>query len=329
MISGAHAAAAAAAGMRVVAVASRTEQRATAVARRVGATAVRYADLPAGGDIVVVATPPAQHAAHTLQALRAGAAAVIEKPLCRSLAEADTLVEAAAAHGQRAMYAENLAYAPVVKAFVHHARSFPGLRHLEVRAINPLPAWGDFTTDEWGGGALFDLGVHPLAVALLAAAPDSVVSVTAALEGSPTGAHGTDEHATVDLQFDSGLVAHVVSSFRGGDQPLWDAQAASDDGVVRAELLPVPSLERNGDAVPLPAPSTKPAAIEQYGYSGQLTAFATDLDRGQTPVMSVAFGRTVLDIVCAAYTSGRTGEPEAVPFSGRRDRTPLQLWRGV
>jgi hypothetical protein len=35
----------------------------------------------------------------------------------------------------------------------------------------------------------------------------------------------------------------------------------------------------------------------------------------------------VLDVVCAAYQSARTGEPESLPFTGRRDLTPLQLWR--
>jgi len=46
--------------------------------------------------------------------------------------------------------------------------------------------------------------------------------------------------------------------------------------------------------------------------------------------MDAAFGRKVLDIVCAAYASaGRGGAPEAVPFTGPRDRTPLQLWRGA
>ena len=42
-----------------------------------------------------------------------------------------------------------------------------------------------------------------------------------------------------------------------------------------------------------------------------------------------AFGRVVLDVVCAAYASAGAGGTEVpLPFSGRRDRTPLELWRG-
>ena len=46
--------------------------------------------------------------------------------------------------------------------------------------------------------------------------------------------------------------------------------------------------------------------------------------------MSAAFGREVLQVVMAGYTSaGLAGEPVPLPFTGPRDRTPLQLWRGA
>ena len=106
-----------------------------------------------------------------LQALRAGAAVVVEKPLCTTLEQADEIVALAEANRDRLLYAENLAYAPVVGEFVRRVRALGTLTHLEVRALNPLPNRGGFTGDDWGGGALFDLGVHPLAVAVLAAAP--------------------------------------------------------------------------------------------------------------------------------------------------------------
>lgn len=328
MIAGAHGAVAAMLGLPVVAVASRTQQRAEALAGRLRARAVPYTALPAGADLVVVQTPPAQHHSDTLQALRAGSAVIVEKPMCTTLDQADELVREAETHHNRLLYGENLAYAPVVVEFVRRVRGMGPLTHLEVRAINPLPTWGAFTSDEWGGGALFDLGVHPLAVALLAAAPAVPRLVQARLEGSASGRHGSDEQANVVIEFTNGLRAHVVSSWRGGDAPHWDAQAASDNGVVRAELLPEPSLEVNGEPVRLPSPTSSIPALENYGYRGEWSAFLADLETRRAPFMDAAFGRMVLDVVCAAYTSARTGQPEASPFTGPRDRTPLQLWRG-
>ena len=47
---------------------------------------------------------------------------VLEKPLCRTLDEADRIVDAAAAaHGERLLYAENLAYAPAIVELVGRA----------------------------------------------------------------------------------------------------------------------------------------------------------------------------------------------------------------
>jgi predicted dehydrogenase len=101
-------------------------------------------------------------------------------------------------------------------------------------------------------------------------------------------------------------------------------------GVVRLELRPEPRLERNGVEVRLPAARDGVAPqLDQFGYMAQVEAFLADIDAGTQPVVSAAFGRTILDIVCAAYTSaGKGGSEVAVPFTGRRDRTPLELWRG-
>lgn len=328
MIAGAHASVAALLGLSVVAVASRTQKRAEALAARTRARSVPYSSLPAGADLVVVQTPPGQHHGDALRALEAGAAVIVEKPLCTTLAQADELVAAAESHRNRLLYGENLAYAPVVIEFLRRVRGMGALTHLEVRAINPLPTWGDFTSDSWGGGALFDLGVHPLAVAVLAASPAVPRFVQARLDGSPSGRHGSDEQANVVIEFSNDLRAHVVSSWRGGDAPHWDAQAASESGVVRAELLPEPSLEVNGEPIRLPSPTSNIPALENYGYRGEWMAFLADLETGRAPYMDAAFGRMMLDLVCAAYTSARTGKPEASPFTGPRDRTPLQLWRG-
>ena len=152
------------------------------------------------------------------------------------------------------------------------------------------------------------------------------MSVSAVLEGADD--HPTDEHAEVTLTFAQGSKATVVSSWRGGEVPEWSAQAASATGVVRAELLPTPLLERNGDAVALPPPTASVPQLEQYGYVGQLEAFVAAFASGGRPLMDARFGHDVLDIVCAAYSSAAAdGAEVAVPFMGPRDRTPLQLWR--
>lgn len=328
MIAGAHALAARRAGLPVVAVASRTPERAAALAGRFGARPVTYDELPAGADLVVVSTPPAQHAPDALRLLAAGAAVVLEKPMCRTLDEADALVAAAAAHDHRLLYAENLAASPLILELVRRARGLGPLQLIEVRALQGLPTWGAFTTDEWGGGALFDLGVHPLAVALLLAGSAPLERVACRLRGGE--GHGSDEHAELDLEFAGGLRGRVVSSWQAGPTSVWDAQVSSATGVVRAELFPVAALEHDGEPVDLgPAPADGEIAfLDGAGYTGQLVSFVEDLAARRAPVMDARFGRRVLEVVAAAYTSaGRDGKAVELPFTGPRDRTPLQLWR--
>lgn len=315
-------------GVDVTAVASRDPRRAAAVARELRARACTYDELPAGADVVLVSTPPSCHAHDTIRALQGGAAVICEKPLTATLADADRIVAASDASGGRVGYAENLAFAPLVEAALTRIAHLGVVHHLEARMLSPRPDWGDFLTEGWGGGVLFDTGSHPLALVLLAAQGARPTAVRATLEGAPD--IPCDEYADVTVEFDSGLTAHVVASWRHPDR-VRDLQAASATGVVRAELLPDPGLEVDGEPVALPPAPKDPTLfrLEQMGYVAQLERFVRRLPLGDPGSCDAAFGRTVLDVVCAAYASAaHGGRSEPLPFRGPRDRTPLQLWRG-
>jgi predicted dehydrogenase len=118
MISATHVAALHELGWPIALVASRTAESARRRAAPVGAVAIGYQDMPAAADLVIVSTPPADHAARVQTLLASGVAVVVEKPLCTTLAAADELVAAAEHHDNRLLYAENLAYAPAVAAMV-------------------------------------------------------------------------------------------------------------------------------------------------------------------------------------------------------------------
>lgn len=338
MIAAVHAACADELGLRVVAVASRTRERAAQLAEPFRAAVVDYVDLVgsvdyvdlAGAvDVVVVATPPERHAADSLALLAAGTTVLVEKPLCRTLAEADALVEAAARHDGRLLYGENLAYAPLVQQVVQMVPALGELTHVEIRALQGLPTWGAFTTDEWGGGALFDLGVHPLAVGLLvanAAGHGRPRAVSARLRGGV--GHASDEHAEVCLHYANGPAVQVVASWQWDADPLWDMQVAGARGVVRAELLPAPELEHNGEQLPVRRAQARVATLGDLGYIDQLRDLVAVWRTAAKPLMTAAFGREVLQVAIAAYASaGRDGVQVALPYKGPRDLTALQTWR--
>lgn len=312
---------------RVTAVASRTLESAQARAAETGAVVVSYEELPAGADIVIVATPPARHAVDALRAMAAGAAVVVEKPLCTTLDDADRMVRVVEAGGLLT-YAENLLFGEPVSRALSEIASLGPLGHLSARAVQPRPTWGDFTERHWGGGVLFDLGVHPLALVLRAAGTASPVGVSARFESSDDIA--VEDRADVVVRFDTGLTATVEVSWCH-PQPAWNLQAASDDGVVVLELLPDINLERSGEPIALPVPDQDapyPPQLDQFGYVDQLRDAEAAWRAGRSSSISdVELGRQILEIVCAASVSAASGAETPLPYTGPRDRTPIELWR--
>ena len=197
------------------------------------------------------------------------------------------------------------------------------LGHLSLRTLQPPPTWGHFTRPLRIGGVLYDLGPHALALAL-GLADEPVVAVSARL--SSTRDDGADDHAEVSLRFASGLVAGIEVSWVSTDT-VWEAQAASDTGVLRLELLPEVRLEHDGEPVPvaLSHPDADPS-LEQFGYVDQLLDLVDGArEKGQT----VHAARHVLELICAAYRSAGTGDEVPLPFDGDRTLTPMELWRGA
>ena len=304
----------------IVAIASRTTERASERAGQVGAAVVTFADLPSGADAVVVCTPPDRHAADTLQALRSGAVVLVEKPLAATLAEADAIVDA----GGQVVYAENLAFSPLVVATNQLVGQIGALNFVEIRQLSPRPSWGEFLDPARGGGVLFDLGSHAIALALLLAGADAPVAVQATLSHSPD--IEVDDAAEVFITFASGLRARIETNWTNPDA-VWDIQVSSDSGVVRTELMPQPGIEHNGETVDLPALSgvTDPQ-IEQLGYVEQMRTLGDVVNGAQSPI-DARFGRRVLDVISAAYAAARApGTSVTLPFVGPRNRTPHQLW---
>jgi myo-inositol 2-dehydrogenase / D-chiro-inositol 1-dehydrogenase len=310
--------------VRVGPVASRRPENAARRAAQAGGEPARYEDLPGAADAVIVATPPPLHRREAERAVDGGATVLVEAPLAATLADADALVTESTS--APLAYGENLVHSPVVAEAVGACRRVGELTHLEVRFTQDRPEGGsERTTAAWGGGAGFDLGIHALALALLMAAPARVTRVSADL----LAGHGidVDDDATMTLTFDTGLTAQVRATWRAV-APVWDAQAASATSAVRVELVPDPGVELNGTPLRMPAPpdGLPTDQLHHLGYLDQMGALAADAAARRTPRVGPGLGRLLLEIVCAAYTSARTREPEALPFTGRRDRTPHQLW---
>jgi myo-inositol 2-dehydrogenase / D-chiro-inositol 1-dehydrogenase len=117
-------------------------------------------------DVVAVCAPPHLHAEIGLAVLDAGKHLFLEKPLALSLADADRLVERAAAARGKALAGFNLRWHRLVRLAQHVIDNgelgLPATMHTEFTSATAFPAEGSAwrRQHDLGGGVLFDLGIH-------------------------------------------------------------------------------------------------------------------------------------------------------------------------
>ena len=132
-----------------------------------------YEDLyGADVDAVVVTTPNKFHEEYAVAALRSGLDVLLEKPLAHSLESAERIAEAARNADGFCMVGFHNRYRnpiEVVKGYQEGGR-FGRTRHVEANYIRRrgIPGRGSWFTnhDIAGGGALIDIGVHAIDLAL-------------------------------------------------------------------------------------------------------------------------------------------------------------------
>lgn len=327
MVARLHASACQALEWPVPAVASRSSPRASSLAADIGARAVTYDEATASrlGDIAIVATPPPSHVDDAIRLLDAGYHVVVEAPIACTLADADRLVVAEARVGRPVLYSEHLVSSPTVDTLLGRVGSIGALTHLSARAIQAPPSWRTSNDASWGGGALFDLGVHPVGLALRTAAEAGAGGATS-LTSVITDAGSDHEHGTIKLQFASGLRSTVVVGWQPGATPDWDLQASSASAVLRVDLYPTPTLEHNGEQIGL-GPAVRAAdLVDDYGYAPQLKRFWTNIRTGRPVPATSRFGRQILEVIAAAHWSAARNAIEVeLPFTGPRNRSPAEL----
>lgn len=187
-------------GVRLETVVDIDLARAQATAAEVGtAFAGDASSLDGRVDAVTVAVPTDVHHAVALPLLERGISVLVEKPIARTVAEADELIAAAAANGAVLAVGHTERYNPAVAAALPLVRS---PRFIEVHRI------GAFAGRSLDIDVVFDLMIHDLDIILTAVGGD-VVSVEAV--GVPVLTDRADI-ANARLRFESGCIANLTAS---------------------------------------------------------------------------------------------------------------------
>jgi predicted dehydrogenase len=187
-------------GVDLVGVADANLQRAREIAEAQGTAAVADAAALVGAvDAVVVATPTASHAAVATPFLEAGAAVLVEKPLARTVEEADALVALAASRGATLAVGHTERFNP---AFAAARALLTAPRFVEGHRLGTFP---DRSLDI---DVVFDLMIHDIDV-VLATIGSPVAAIDAV--GVPVLTPRFDI-ANVRLRFENGCIANLTAS---------------------------------------------------------------------------------------------------------------------
>ncbi len=295
-----------------IAFASRDADRAEAYRRRFGGFAAFGSYEAAAADprvdALVVCTPHHLHEAHARLAAEHGKAILLEKPIARTLAEADGILSAARSAGVVLMVAENVHFAPGFVAVRGYLRdgAIGEVRQIVVAARgHRRPVGWRSRRAEMGGGLLIDGGIHYLHLLQDWAGPIAKIFAQAPPNLFPT-VEGED---TVFLlvRFQGGAVATLVNSIAAPGLPrLQWAWVTGSEGSL--------GVDHRGRALWLRGRSIRRARAfvrDKRGLVAQLGEFVAAVREGRLPALPPESARVDLAVVLAAYRSLETGRSEA------------------
>lgn len=306
-----HSAAARALGERVaLSFASRDRARAEAYRAEFGGVAAHAGYESAMSDpavdAAVICTPHDQHLNQTLLAVTRGKHVLVEKPIARTLGEADQMIRAARDAGVTLMVAENFRFMPAFRAA---KRIVAGGRLGALRQIH-ITGWGHRPDRGWrrsveamGGGTLIDGGIHYVDLLLqwggearrvFALSPPNALVET---EGEDT--------VSVLVELRGGAVGFLSNSIaaRGMPRLQWCTLMGSGGALL---------VHSRGRFVWLrSARAERPRFFvrDWRGYRAMLREFVAAATEGRAPEMDGQEGRRDLAVVLAAYRSLETGLP--------------------
>jgi predicted dehydrogenase len=281
-------------GVDLVGVCDVNRARADEIGTKFGAPAFSDArELVGRVDAVTVAVPTVAHVDVGLPFLHAGIAALIEKPIAPSVADADRLVEAAERGGATLATGHTERFNPVVAAALP---IISGPRFIEIHRL------GTFPERSLDIDVIFDLMIHDLDL-LLRVVGSEVTSIEAVGVNVLTP---KADIANARLRFASGCIANLTAS-RISRERVRKARFFQNDAYVSidyaAQELEVFRLVKNG-----PRPiihGGKVDVVNEEPLRRELADFVEAIRSGRQPGVTGRDGRLALELATrVAHTMG-------------------------
>jgi predicted dehydrogenase len=285
-------------------------------------------------DAVDIVAPNDVHAEVAIAAAQARKSILIEKPLARSLDEADRVVEAVARSGVVVVYAENRRFSPALQR-MHRAVKDGSLGRpllLRVAEMGSGPSHGAWfwSAERAGGGALIDMGIHGLATTewLMQDRVAAVQAMAARLRWGDRLAPGTEDTMLTLARFAGGGIAELICSwaYTGGLELRFElvgslgttiadlGRGASGLALYTEAAAAPPTDRRPHQAVPQGWSFPLTDEWRQKGHLGEIRHFVDCVVGEAAPVCTLADGYRCLQLADAIRRAAAARREVHVPF---------------
>lgn len=279
-----------------------------AAVRRTGAQVVPFTEVldPRAIDALIVATPTDSHAEIVTAAVANDIAVFCEKPLARTLAEAQAVQRAAGRPGAKVAVGHVVRYFPeyvMARDLVTSGRlGTPATARLSRVNTAPAGAGPWYADAARSGGVLLDMAVHDVDWCRWTFGP--VSRVFAVRAGSPGR-----EVASITLRHASGVISYIDSSWRNEtfatSLELWGGRGFfRTDGSASAGFTA--AVQRSGAGY-LPSASADLPPDDPFRL--ELEAAFAWFRGGPAPLATADDGAEAVRLIDAAERSVRTGLP--------------------
>jgi len=292
-------------------------------------------------DMITLCVPNDLHCQIACEAAKAGKHVVCEKPLCRTLEEADKMIDTCKENSVFLLYAEELMFAPKyvrAKNLVDEgALGEPFLVKQWEEHFGPHEPWF-WDVNRSGGGVLLDMGCHSIEYARWVFGKPKVKSVSATL-GTYVHKDKTqgEDHSICIIEYEGGRVSLAENSWAkpGGVDDRCEIYGSK--GHTRADLLRGNALMTYSDvgygyAVEKAATTqgwtfTMFEEVWNYGFPQEMQHFVNCVLGREEPVETGEDGREVLKIILAAYQSAGEKRKIEWPYEPASYGKPIDLWQ--
>ena len=231
-------------------------------------------------DVISVVCPTDKHAEVALPLMEKGCHLLVEKPLCVSVAEAESMLEQAKKSGTILQVGHIEHYNPVM-AFLEEQVDCP--KYLTVERLAPFQPRGTEV------GVVLDLMIHDIGIVMaLIASPIQSVDAIGVRVLSPT-----EDIANARLVFENGCVANLSAS-RVSEKKAREIRVFQESGYLSLDFMNqkghlIRKNESSLEKSEVPVEKGEPLALE-------LEAFVGCVRESSTPKTDGVFGKSALEV---------------------------------